>query len=332
MLFKKSSDEKWIFGSFQLDFLGLFLPGYIGLIFVALLSDQAMAVVVLGFIAVVLIDSGHVYTTFLRGPFFKNKNNFKTLSSLFGIFIFLFTWLILKIPYFWSFIVYYTLFHHIRQYVGLIKWYNKLDHYYDSCLILFFYASVLVSMLLFHVNPNETQLFYSYPGDIKYIPSDKLFKLLLVIQLLIWAIYFFYACYLFLFKKVKPYKSHLFFVFAILFYFLVCLSNRQSPLVLVPILFAHGIPYILLIIHSKEKLQITTSKFKIIFLVLGFALMAALIEFGLQQSVIQFEYLASPDILPKVFLALFLTPLIFHYVIDGYIWKSKHFLAEKIYS
>lgn len=326
-----SKKHQWILGSFNKDLFGLFLPGYFGLICVSLFSSIPTATIIIGFVGIVLIDSGHVYTTFLRGPFFKFHNKAKTLASLFSIFLFLFLWLYFQIPYFWSFVVYYTLFHHVRQYVGLIKWYNKIDQYHDSVLIYLFYTSVLISMLLFHTDPNQTLTYYSFPGDVLYIPSQTVFNYLLLAQVLIWLIYICYSGYVFFILKLKPFKTHLFFILAILFYFLVCMSNRNTPLVLVPILFAHGIPYILLIYYSNQKLKPSKSKAQILSALIAVVVLLSLAEFVMQEYVVDYEYI-NTLILPKVLLALFLTPLIFHYVIDGYIWKSKHFLASKIYS
>lgn len=326
-----SKKHQWILGSFNNDLLGLFLPGYFGLICVSLFSSIPTAAIIIGFVSLVLIDSGHVYTTFLRGPFFKFHNKAKTLASLFSIFLFLFFWLYFQIPYFWSFVVYYTLFHHVRQYVGLIKWYNKLEQYHDSILIYLFYASVLISMLLFHTDPNQTLTYYSFPGDVLYFPSQTFFNYLIFAQVLIWLIYVGYTGYVFFILKLKPFKTHLFFVLAILFYFLVCMSNRNTPLVLVPILFAHGIPYILLIYHSRKKLKPNQTKIKVLGILSFVVLFMSIFEYAIQEYVVDYEYL-NGLLFPKILLALFLTPLIFHYVIDGYIWKSKHFLASKIYS
>ncbi len=321
----------WILGSFPKDLIGLFLPGYFGLLCVYLFSEISTLAAIIGFVSLVLIDSGHVYTTFLRGPFFKINNLLKTSASLVLVFLFLFLWLYFQVPYFWSFVVYFTLFHHVRQFVGLIKWYNKLDHYRDTILIYFFYASVLTSVLLFHTSPAEIKTYFMLPGDILYFPSKQVFKSLLIMQVFIWASYIFYAGYLFLVLKLTPYKTHLFFIFSILFYFLVCMSNRNTPLVLVPLLFAHGIPYILLIYTSQKKLKPAVSKNQILLVLIAVVVLMSLAEFGLEENFIDFEYL-NTLILPKLALAMFLTPLIFHYVIDGYIWQSKHFLAKKIYS
>lgn len=150
------SSQSWILGHRKLDILSLILPGYVGLLLVWWFSDMPTAVLVIGFIALVLVDSGHVYTSFLRGAFFETNNLVKTSLSLIGVFLVLYFWLKLQIPYFWSFIVYFTLFHHFRQFAGLIKWYNKIESYFDPLLIQFFYISVLLSIVIFHVNPTPT--------------------------------------------------------------------------------------------------------------------------------------------------------------------------------
>jgi hypothetical protein len=324
-------NNQWILGRPSFDFLGLVLPGYLGLILVWLFADTAPAVMIIGFFGLVLVDSGHVYTTFFRGPFFEVNNLSKTLGSLLGIFLFLFLWLYFQVPYFWPFITYFTLFHHVRQYVGLIKWYNKIDDYFDPLLIQFFYASVFVSIFLFHVNPEVTSFYYAIQGDVFYFPSFGAYNFVLNVQFGIYFLYTIYAAYIFLIKKEKPFKTHLFFISAIVFYFLVCSMNRASELVFLPLLFAHGIPYFLLILKSKGRLEPSLSKYKILFIVFGFAFLFAIIEYLLQENVVVFEYLKNPSVFQKVILAIFLTPLIFHYLIDGYIWKSKHFLARKIY-
>ena len=326
------SSQSWILGHKKLDILSLILPGYIGLLLVWWFSEIPSAVLVIGFVSLVLVDSGHVYTSFLRGAFFETNNLVKTSLSLIGVFLVLYLWLKMQIPYFWSFIVYFTLFHHIRQFAGLIKWYNKIESYFDPLLMQFFYISVFLSIVLFHVNPTPSNFFYVQENDILYFPSEVAFKIFLLMQFLVWGIYLAYALYVFKIKKQSPVKTHFFFAATVVFYFLVCISNRQSELVLVPLLLAHGIPYYALILRSQKSLDPKVNILKFSALLTGFVLFLALLEFGLQQSVVDFNPMTHTSELQRVVLAFFLTPLIFHYCIDAYIWKSKHFLARKIYS
>jgi hypothetical protein len=326
------SSQSWILGRRNLDILTLVLPGYLGLLLVWLFSDIPSVVLIIGFVALVLVDSGHVYTSFLRGAFFETNNLVKTSLSVIAVFLVLYFWLKFQIPYFWSFIVYFTLFHHIRQFAGLIKWYNKIESYFDPLLIQFFYISVFLSIVLFHVNPAPTDFFYVQENDILFFPSEVAFNTFLAMQLIVWVIYLAYAFYIHKTKSQFPVKSHFFFCATVLFYFLVCISNRQSELVLVPLLLAHGIPYHALIVRSQKSLNPKVDILKFSAVLVGFVLFLALVEFGLQETAVDFNPMTHTTDVQRLVLALFLTPLIFHYCIDAYIWKSKHFLARKIYS
>ena len=68
------------------------------------------------------IDSAHVYAssfrTWFSAPEMKSRGG-THLMILSGIVALTYCWCVVGVPGFWSFVLYFTLFHHIRQFYGI---------------------------------------------------------------------------------------------------------------------------------------------------------------------------------------------------------------------
>ena len=122
------SSHYWILRKQNLDLSFILLPGIVGIILSLILKENSIPYVVYAFIALIIIDAGHVYITAWRTIFRKEErqsNNTYWLTPVATV-ILVFIWLKFQIPGFWSFIVYFTLFHHMRQFYGILRGYQKL--------------------------------------------------------------------------------------------------------------------------------------------------------------------------------------------------------------
>ena len=121
----------WIFGRSGLDFLLLIVPAYITLLtaFLFPIDSNSILAIVAGLIIWNFSDVGHVYLTIWRTYTHPSelKSDRSYLYAPILLVIGLSSWLYFRIPYFWSFIVYFTLFHILRQFYGITKWYQKLE-------------------------------------------------------------------------------------------------------------------------------------------------------------------------------------------------------------
>lgn len=92
---------------------------------------------------------------------------------LFAVF-FLWSWT--AAPYLGAFIVYATIFHNVRQFYGLSKWYQRLNGRYrtDSDHLLYFLC--LVPVALAHFRSDIEWSSYYTRADVVFWPQPELFK------------------------------------------------------------------------------------------------------------------------------------------------------------
>lgn len=176
----------WILGSFKKDALFFYLPGGIAMLLTVVFPHLGESSLWYAFIATGLIDSGHVYTTFWRTLF--HPEEFRSRKAYFILpvcFFFIFAlWFKLGAQYLWSFVVYATLFHHIRQVYGVSKWYQVLNKKSDLISDKFLYLLAVFPMFAYHFRPGVPANYYS-SQDLFLSSNPSLFQGLLVIYALI---------------------------------------------------------------------------------------------------------------------------------------------------
>lgn len=302
-------------------------------IFVAILFPQlAETSLVYALLATALIDSGHVYTTAWRTVLNAEERISMALYWILPLMIFCFFsyWHYSGIPYLWSFVVYSTLFHHIRQVYGFSKWYQHLNRRKDRKSDYWLYILSILPIIIYHFRQGAIGAYYS-DYDLLLFPHQGLFTILrLVYAFLIlgWLVY-----EIFLWRKgLHEGNRFLSVLFSVLVYGYCFLIGQTITQVLFPLLFIHGIAYFGVMGQTLHRTQ--TQRFATPSMALGVVLITAFI-FGLTESWVEEDLVELISDYPSWVRALLvgglLTPLFCHYVFDAMIWKSTHREAKSTF-
>lgn len=323
----------WILGSARFDLLFLTTPALTGLAIALAFPQLGETSLVYGFVATAVLDSGHVYTTawrtYLHGPVFK-----ETLLYWFTPLAFLllfWTWSFTKLPGLWSFVIYSTLYHHIRQTYGLSKWYQTLNRRSDPLSDRFLYTLSLLPVLMYHFREGVIGGYYSN-ADLFLHPHAAILNALSAIYGLILLAWMGYEIHLYG-RGVREPNRLLSVALPALVYGYCFLLGQTFTQVLFPLLITHGSAYIAIMATSLNRTQ--KERFKTPLVALLVLLLTALV-FGLTESWIEESTLGDEyegqSLLRSFLIALTLTPLYCHYVFDALIWKKTHPEASAIFS
>jgi hypothetical protein len=322
----------WISGNRNIDILIFHLSGLLGLALYMLFKQNNLALIFYGFLIIQLFDAGHNYVTVWR-TFIKRVNNLERfnyfLLFLFCFLIILF-WLTLRIPEFWTFFLYFTFFHHIRQYYGICRWYQKLNNRYCKISNLFLYSLTIIPFILFHFRNLPKITNYSKISLFQF-PSQNIFFGGLAIYFLIFLAWIFHEINILKNNKweINRFLSILMPVVLHFICFLICKDILQ---ILLPLFLVHGLSYLFITGITLEKLENKKHAFlPIIFitaLIFGFAdyLYRILI---LHEN---YNYLTLGKPFDFIILALITTPALFHYFTDGLLWTGKNKDMKMIFS
>lgn len=314
----------WILGRPDREFLFLYLPGLISVLVAIMFPQVGDESLFYALLATAVIDSGHVYTTswrtFLHPQEMKSSKRYLTYPVI--IFAIFFLWHNSGIKGLWSFIVYATLFHHVRQVYGFSKWYQGLNKRSDSTSDYFLYTLCVFPMIAYHFREGVPGHYYS-DSDLFLYPNNHVVK----------ACYLIYAALLaaWIIREMRLWKSGtkelnrlLSVGFPALVYGYCFFVARTFSQVLFPLLFIHGVPYIAVLsqtLHRTRKKRF--GSFITALLIVG---LTALI-FGLGESWVESNIISSghpANYLTSFLVGLWLTPLFCHYVFDAIIWKRNH--------
>jgi hypothetical protein len=286
-----------------------------------------------GLMATAILDSGHVYTTAWRTNFHPESAYRKSLYWLTPLLFFCFflAWSYSQLPGIWSFVVYSTLFHHVRQTYGFSKWYQTLNRRKDKNSDRFLYALSLIPICLYHFREGVIGGYYSN-NDLFLRPENLMVKILFIMYVIIvfgWLTY-----EVLLWKRRLREWNRLFSVaFPALIYGYCFLWGQSFTQVLFPLLIVHGSAYLVIMTHSLTRTQ--RARFRTPLVALCLLGLTALI-FGLGESFIEESSLGGgdghPSVLRSALIALTLTPLYSHYVFDAMIWKKSHPEASAIFA
>ncbi|MBY0372217.1 hypothetical protein K2X33_16165 [bacterium] len=326
----------WIFGSFPKDLAWLVLPGALGILFAWTLPAESTAQAGFLFAAFVLLDSGHVYTTLLRTYFHRAEvQSTRWYAALpFVVAAFFFTWAVLGIPYLWAFVIYATLFHNIRQFYGVLRWYQKLEKNPRNSSRYFLYALTFGPVVLYHFRPGAQAGYYT-ARDIFLYPDALLYH---------WGLAAYAAtlCAWVLSETAHAVRNKkcnwgsLLAIATPATLYGVCMLLGNSPAeILGPLVIAHGIGYFGLLSLSLQRTQ--PKRYARPWLALAAVVIIAWtcgpLEYYLEEHVISFggSSLTLSNVLPSLWIGLYLVPLFSHFIIDAYIWKGTHREAKLVY-
>lgn len=316
----------FIFGTYQADFFKIYFPtilfGLFVLLFALLLPGYEFGRnEIFAFIVAYLVDAGHVYTTYLES-FVDNDERKKYQTIIWTALGFILNFSIISIfPnwfYFWIF--YFTIFHNMRQGLGFVFLHQEKLPINPKKLKYFYYYLTMMPFIIFHFSERQSLRLNEFL--IRRIDLFQIMNSQLIEGLRFYLTYFYIistiVIFIYIWKIKLEAKTSL--VFFTLVYITAFLILKNEMYAYATLIFSHGIPYFFLM---KKRIELTHSlqlvkKYAGLFLLI-FVAMGAYIDF-IEEDITGFENLWINNLA----IALFFTPLIGHFLIDGFIWKKGH--------
>ncbi len=330
-------NKNWILGKKTNDLLWINLPGLIGLLISFNLPEKSAIFLIYYYFVLMIPDTGHVYFAFWRTIFRKEERESSPrywIVPLAAIFV-VFLWVYLKIPYLWSAVVYFGFYHHFRQLYGFICWYEKLNKRFCKISNRFMYALTIFPFVIFHFRESvEVELYSDH--DFIFFPSPQLFQSGLVVYVLLVGCWIIFEIGL-LKKGIRELNRFLAILTPSIVSAICFLKGNSTAEIMFPILMLHGFQYwaatgiSLKRLNSKKYLNL-----KKVFLTLGLSSIGlVVIEFIILEPLVtlDYSYILTTSSIKKAFLtAIFLTPVLCHFIWDAYIWRHDHKDAPIIFN
>ncbi|MCO5112614.1 MAG: hypothetical protein M9899_00405 [Bdellovibrionaceae bacterium] len=319
----------WIFGSWILDMLFLIFPvlGTMALILFTDINWDNWAFA--GIVVFTWIDSGHVYTTVLRTYFNREEidsnKNIYTYAPL-VIFATMMLWLLAGAYYLWDFILYATIYHNIRQYYGVTRWYQKNVASKSRWQTRYLYILTVIPVILFHFR--------------KDVPKNIYIQTQLPIMenatALSWGLWVYFAVLgswllfqlITLIKNPREAAVSLSALVPIAGYGVGFLLGRNLFEVAAPIIVGHGIGYmgLMTISLNRTKPEMYKSFLKALLITVVLAVVVGSVSDVIEENFVSRHPFVTgwAWVLSSFAIASILTPLLLHYYIDALIWNGKH--------
>lgn len=289
---------------------------------------------------IVFIDVAHVYATlfktyFVKEEFQKRKKLLILLPVIcFGISLVLFLFGSLV---FWSFLAYVAVFHFIRQQYGFMRLYARNEEKTTiSVLIdnLAIYASTVYPMLFWFLSPKR-KFNWFVENEFFHFENQKLLEILFWIYIAILVLYIVRTIVISLQKIFFNIpKNAIILGTALSWYFGIVYFNDDLIFTLLNVV-SHGIPYMALIFFREVEKRSNSQKgifsfiksynavfvYTLILLIIAFS-EEFLWEFFVWNeniSITNFDFSGWQFLL----VPLLSVPQFTHYLLDGFIWKSK---------
>lgn len=324
----------WISKSPLIDIPFIMLPGLICLSIAQMIDGNTFLLGILLSI-VVIVDSGHIYSTFWRTILVKKEFNrskiLYIISPILFYLIFFILFLFFEVSFFWSLLFYASIFHQIRQNIGISKWYSKINNVkLDKIIIKFLYLLTLLPVLIFHFRPyNQIKdIFFYSPSDIFKMENLLVYDILIQIYFVLVFIYLSYEIYNLI--RNKDFSRFTFNFLLITLNYFCFIKGGSLHEVLLPPLFLHGLSYLTINYISYKRINpkrlfIQNVKNKI-FVVLIPLLIGSFL-FYIDQNI------PNPDnLINNIVFSIYILPIICHHFWDAFIWKRDHPDSHKIYN
>jgi len=289
---------------------------------------------------IVFIDVAHVYATLFKTYFVASEFQ-KRKKLLIGVPIgcFLIGMLLFSFgsAFFWSVLAYIAVFHFIRQQYGFMRLYSrnepriKANKNFDSLVI---YTATGYPMLYWFLSPQRNFSWFM-PEEFLKFESSSLLDITTVLYYGILGVYIIRTVY----RAVKERyfnipKNMVILGTALSWYFGIVYFNQDLIFTALNVV-SHGIPYMALVylkeVKPKEEREQAVSRSGInvtsLLFYIGILLGIAFAEEYLWEITVWQEHFnaASFDFTALHFLLvpLLVVPQFTHYILDGFIWKSK---------
>lgn len=306
-----------IFQSRMEDFFKIFAATL--LIFLLTLSTNILSSSIFILVTIYFLDGGHVYSTLLEvlADPEEIKKRYVWLVLLGSFFLNLFIHLFFN-SYFFYYLFYFTIFHNMRQGLGVTFLYRKGVKTSPSMVKWSYYFLTMVPFILFHLRPPMTEGILG-EAILRPVELTNFFNADTLASFFHYGLFFYLAgslaiaVILFFYKNTRGLFSLIFFTLVYAYSFILSPSQLRSYALLI---FSHAIPYFFLM---EKRILLThkvafIKKYAFVFLVLLFGV-GAFFDYY-QSDLVDFF-----DPLDSLALALLTTPLIAHFIFDGIIWK-----------
>lgn len=340
----------WIFESQKKDILFIYLPGLLVLSLLPFIQGYHVFTAIISFIIFNFIDAGHVYSTVWRTIFDKEeiKRSKRYILTPIILSVLIGFWLYFKIPYFWSFVGYFTIYHNLRQGFGIMKWYEKKNEIFHKHSNFVFYLLTYLPVIMFHFRGNNFGLMYyvdqgafmytnHHPFHFFSFNFPNIFMLIFTI-IYVFSLLYWIACeyrLYHLFNKVEYNRVFFMIYFFFIYFYAFLLSNNFFEMAALLVV-SHGIPYFFMMKYSLIKtrpLRFTIKKALILILIT--AIIGGLINFAGEELIKNgFDYVNSPKLLllEYVIIFVYVIPVLCHFIWDASIWRGNHPDAKLIYN
>ncbi len=321
----------WIWGEGWKDAAWLYVPGLIAvaLAFSHVFEANSTGFLIFAFVAGGLLDSGHVYTTLWRTYFHRDERRRSHMYVVTPVLVFAIFALWLSCGGLWigTFIVYATLFHNVRQFFGISKWYQRLNGVMRPASDKFLYALSFGPAVIGHFRSDVVWPSYYTRDEVMIVPWPEVYGALMSGYLAVLAAWVAYEIWIL--RKSREWNRTLAIAMPALVYGLSFLRGQSLAEILFPLVVAHGAAYIGLTALSTHRLgrpvkwPLGAMSLVVLFTALVFGTMEVFFE--------EFQMnLLDPRVAPLM--ALYLTPLFCHFIFDAFLWKASHPEASQIYT
>lgn len=325
--------KQWIFGSTRKDLFFLVLPGLLTAGLVHIFHPQGLWDEALAFFALAFCDSGHVYTTFWRTYANARERNRTTLYWTVPVLVFLFVaiWAYFNMIGLWTFIIFATVFHNYRQFHGILKWEQKINGDKDPWQARFLLALLILPFALFHFRDIDME--FVLHGAVLHFPNQIILQFGLVaygVVLAAWVLKVLRST----FQGTSSAPVTLAVMIPSFLYGISFLVGDTIGEILYPLVVAHGFAYMGLMSLTLKRTEIPWRKEFAWWLVIiiGTAFMFGLLEAQFEDWFLPLaEKTSAADFTLAFLMGIYLTPLLSHYIYDGWLWKSNHHEAALIY-
>lgn len=335
----------------QIDLLGIYFPFtllWISFLFVpeTLITTDfptwAWVIFVVGF------DVSHVWSTLFRTYLskqeFKNHKQFLVLGPP-VIFAITFSLAFLSIDWFWRILAYIAVFHFIRQQYGFLALYRvrkgiKLTVFQEKLDKLIIYLATGVPVLIWHLQPNSAFHWFVEGDFISITNSESVYFYTKWFSTIVFGLLFLYWLWQNLKQKIFSLGAALWVSFTVLNWFGAIVFINSDYVFTLTNVVAHGLPYLILIVYYKSKSHASIINKSLLkrwgILILLTVLFLAFVEEFFWDKLINherydvfgnLEILQNPTEIESSILALFTAilalPQIWHYFVDGIIWKAN---------
>jgi hypothetical protein len=338
---KSGSNERYIFKSGVMDFLVLHLPIYSILLYFAIFrsrSGESWHETAVAFVALVFADNGHVYSTIWRTYF--NPSEFQKNKFYIWFPAICFTAIIITTQFvlnlFWSFVIYFTIYHNLRQLYGFYRWYGAINNFKDKIMNFFFYAICLCPVLIVHVDKQKYLITFYGPNDIILFENLFLFRIFWSIYILLMCSFIGYVCYFKVKQKGIPNNQLFFMIASFILYNQAFLDGTTMIQIIGPLAFSHGIAYFGSIALCLEQIKGQSNKISkfgtilfnngLVWTIFFICLTSLILGYSDQiysDLVIDFGD-DDPNFVESILVALWITPLFSHYYFDSKIWRHTN--------